>query len=152
MRSALRLVLAGSLAGLTIAAGSATLAAATAPDPLDRVSAAPSELAAERPLAVPGGGSIERYQQFAGGLPVIGAEAVVADPPAAPAMLVSDSTVAGIEPRGPARVSRAEARRAALAAAGVTRRRAPGTAKLGVDRRSGEDGVGGADTGGRATR
>ena len=60
-----------------------------------------------------------------GGLPVIGAEAVVADPASGPAELVNDTTVSGLGDPGP--VTRLEAEAIAIAerAAGVVRRRAP---------------------------
>ena len=46
------------------------------------------QLEAAARIAVPGGGLIHRYRQRAGGLPVFDAEAVVADPPSAPPVLV----------------------------------------------------------------
>ena len=72
--------------GAAIAIAAVLLAAAqsAAADPLVSVAAraeAPvSELAQPTAVTVPGGGLVQRYQQRVGGLPVLGAEAVVAAP------------------------------------------------------------------------
>ncbi|HEX5955636.1 MAG TPA: hypothetical protein VFY37_06850, partial [Solirubrobacterales bacterium] len=64
-----------------------------------RAAAAPSaQLTVGERVPVPGGGLIHRYRQRAGGLPVFGAEAVVADPPDSAPVLVTDTTAARIEP------------------------------------------------------
>lgn len=108
---------------------SARLAAAAAPatqlDPVARI-------------ATPGGGLIHRYRQRAGGLAVFDAEAVIADPPGAPPILVVDTTAPGVAPQDAGEaISRASAIRAATAATEVERLRAPATARLGIDRAGG---------------
>ena len=129
-------------AGGAIAIASIPLAvaqsAAAAPAPLPEVAAradAPvSELARPTVVTVPGGSLVQRFQQRVGGLPVLGAEAVVAAPSEAPAVLVSDSTAPDVQPRDPApAISRASAVRAALAGTPAKRLRAPAKAKLGID-------------------
>jgi len=129
--------------GATIAvAGSLSLAASASAQPLARVverADAPSApLVATRSASVPGGGEIQHYAQRVGGLPVFGAEVVAVDPREAPAMLVSDSTVSGLDPSlGQASLTPGDAIAAAREAAGVEHLRAPGSAKLGVDPASG---------------
>ena len=122
-----------------VAAGAAASAGAkpAALAPLERVSAPQAQLRAERPLTTPQGGSIERYRQFSGGLPVIGAEAVIANPGAGASILVGDTTVDGVAKPEPVEIGAAGATRRAEAAAEVVRRRAPATAKLGIDPHSG---------------
>jgi hypothetical protein len=89
--------------------------------------------------AAPGGGVIRRYRQRAGGLAVFDAEVVVADPPGAAPILVTDTTVARAGAAGADLValSRAEAIRRAVAVNRVERLRAPARARLGIDPRSG---------------
>ena len=137
--SAARLALAAALAAVCTAGPGAALAGTDgrAHGPLAQVAAKPNELSAARPLDTPHGGTIERYRQYSGGLPVIGAEAVVADPASGPAQLVNDTTVSGLGDPGPVNVSRTDAIAIAEEAAGVARRRAPAHAELGVDPRSG---------------
>ncbi len=66
------------------------------------------------------------------------AEAVVADPPGAPPMLVTDTTARGLTPQATGgAISRASAIRAATAAAEVERLRSPAAARLGIDPASG---------------
>src|SRR5829696_809253 len=112
-------------------------ASGAAPDPVQRIAAraqAPlSQLAPARPVSVPGGGTIERYRQRVGGLPVLGADAVIADPPGAAPMLVSDHTVAGLRPAGSAKLSRAVAIARALRTTAASRLRDRTTARLAVD-------------------
>jgi hypothetical protein len=123
----------------------ATLAGAVTATASERVSSRAA--AARAPLAqldavaripAPGGGVIHRYRQRAGGLPVLDAEAVVADPPDGPPVLVADTTarVLAAPERDPA-LSRATAVAAASAASGSSRLRAPARARLGVDPRTG---------------
>jgi hypothetical protein len=108
---------------------SARVAAAEAPA---------SQLAVSGRIPVPGGGLIHRFRQRAGGLPVFGAEAVVADPPDAAPVLVADTTEEGLEPPGAGgAISRARAIAAATQATGSERLRAPARARLGIDPRSG---------------
>ena len=85
-------------------------------------------------VTVPGGGVIHRYQQRAGGLPVLDAEAVVVEPPQGRATAVADSTVAGVVVPGGARaISPGAAIRAARRATHTKRLRAPARARLGID-------------------
>jgi Fungalysin metallopeptidase (M36) len=130
---ALAAALVALLVGAAPAAAServtARLAAADAP--LGQLSAAGR-------IAVPGGGLIHRYQQRAGGLAVLDAEVVVADPATAPPILVSDTTASGVKPRSGARaIPRSAAIRAAIAAADAERIRAAPRARLGIDPASG---------------
>jgi hypothetical protein len=104
----------------------------------DAARAAPGELVAARPIAVPGGGSVHRFRQRIGGLPVIGGEAVVAVPAGSSPILVTDETVAGVaEPHGAPSISRREAIRLARTETGALRLRRPARAVLAVDRGSG---------------
>ena len=80
------------MAGCVAAGAAASAGAAGRARALERGSAPQAELRAERPLTTPHGGSIERYRQFSGGLPVIGAEAVIANPAAGASILVGDTT------------------------------------------------------------
>jgi hypothetical protein len=129
-----------SRVGAAAFAASALLAlsatAATA-DPVARVAAradAPlAQLARAEPVAVPGGGVIQRYRQRVGGLPVLGAEAVVAHARGAAPTLVTDHTVAGLDPSGRARLSRAAAIERAMHATAASHLRAGTTARLAVD-------------------
>jgi hypothetical protein len=101
--------------------------------------AAPGQLAAARTISVPGGGSIHRFGQRVGGLPVSGAEVVVAAPVGAVPAMVADETVPGLDPSlGGADVSRTEAVARAVDATGTARLRHPASARLVVDRRSGK--------------
>jgi hypothetical protein len=67
---------------------------------------------------------------------VLDAEAVVADPPGSPPVLVADTTVTGVRPAGAAETI-SKARAIAAAAAGVSSLRAPARARLGIDAPSG---------------
>ncbi len=131
-------------AGAAVAiAASLSIAATASAGPLarvaERVDAPTAQLRAEPTLSVPGGGAIQRYSQRVAGLPVFGAEAVAVAPEGAPATIVSDSTVDGLDPAGrEAAISEDEAIAAARAATGAERLRAPAGAKLGVDPGSGE--------------
>ena len=82
-----------------------------------------------RTLSVPGGGAIQRYPQRVGGLPVLGAEAVAVGARAARRpSIVSDSTVAGLDPADRSGGDLAAARRSPRPAPrrGAERLRAPG--------------------------
>ena len=85
-------------------------------------------------VTVPGGSIVQRYQQRVGGLPVLGAEAVVAAASEGQPVLVSDSTAQDVQPRNPAAaISRSSAVRAAMAGTPAKRLRAPAKAQLGID-------------------
>ena len=104
-----------------------------------RAATAPSaQLTVGERVPVPGGGLIHRYRQRAGGLPVFGAEAVVADPPDSAPVLVTDTTAARIEPtHADSAIPRGRAIAAATLAADAARLRAAPRARLGFDPRSG---------------
>jgi hypothetical protein len=125
---------------VTAIGAAATVAVACAPasaDPVARVAAtaqAPlGTLAAARPVTVPGGGEIQRYRQRAAGLPVLGADAVVSDPPAGPPVLVTDHTVPGLQPSREVRVDRGAAIGKALRTTAASHLRGRTTARLVVD-------------------
>ena len=83
-------------------------------------------------MSVPGGGLVQRYQQRVGGLPVLGAETVVAAPSGGAPILVADSTAADVAPQDPAEaISRDSAVAAARAATGAEAAAGPvdGTAR-----------------------
>jgi fungalysin metallopeptidase (M36) len=124
-------------AALAVAVGVGVAASSAAADPVARVAArarAPlAQLSAADPVAVPGGGAIQRYRQRVDGLPVLGAEAVVADPPGAPPILVADHTVQGLDPSGAVELSRATAIETAMRATAASRLRARTTARQVVD-------------------
>lgn len=99
--------------------------------------ASSGQLAAARSIAVPGGGSIHRVRQRVNGLPVPGAEVVVADPADAPPIVVVDRTVPGLAVDGsPSGVSRAEAIDTARAASEADVLRRSARARLVIDRRT----------------
>jgi len=104
-----------------------------------RAATAPSaQLTVGERVPVPGGGLIHRYRQRAGGLPVFGAEAVVADPPDSAPVLVTDTTAARIEPApADSAIPRGRAIAAARLAADAARLRAAPRARLGFDPRTG---------------
>ena len=104
-----------------------------------RAATAPSaQLAVGDRVPVPGGGLIHRYRQRAGGLPVFGAEAVVADPADSAPVLVTDTTTARIEPApADSAIPRGRAIAAARLAADAARLRAAPRARLGFDPRTG---------------
>src|SRR5919201_2672372 len=76
-------------------------------------------------VALPGGASVYRYGQEVAGVPVLGAEAVISEAPAAPPKLVADATRPSVE--GPPSPGVAGARAIAVASrqAEVRRLRAP---------------------------
>jgi len=104
-----------------------------------RAATAPSaQLTVGERVPVPGGGLIHRYRQRAGGLPVFGAEAVVADPADSAPVLVTDTTTARIEPApADSAIPRGRAIAAARLAADAARLRAAPRARLGFDPRTG---------------
>jgi hypothetical protein len=126
-----------------VAAAIFAFASSASADPLERTVAradAPtSQLTQTRAIDAPAGGVIERYEQRVGGLPVFGAEVVAVDGPETAPMLVSDSTVEGIDPvdAGDA-ISRRAAIAAARDAANAGALRAPAVAELGIDPNSGK--------------
>jgi hypothetical protein len=125
---------AAAIAGAAVLALTASAAGA---DPLARAAAgahAPlAQLDTAQTVAVPGGGEIQRYRQRVDGLPVIGAEAVVADPAGTAPSLVADHTVAGLDPSGRAKLSRAAAVDRAMRTTAASDLRGRATARLAVD-------------------
>jgi len=126
-----------TVCALGLVASPAGAGSATSRDAFARVDAPAEALVRSRPLAVPGGGAIDRYRQRIGGLPVIGAQATVARPVGAAPYIVVDHTVSGLEVPPAPRLSRRAAVDAAKAAGGVERLRALTRARLGADPRSG---------------
>jgi hypothetical protein len=128
-----RLGAAATAAGALLALSASTAAG----DPTARVAAgaeAPlGQLSKAEAVAVPGGGEIQRYHQRAAGLPVLGAEAVVVDAPGAAPSMVADHTVAGLDPRGRARLSRAVAIDRAMRTTSASHLRGRTSARLAVD-------------------
>src|ERR1041384_8020959 len=121
-----------SFAGVTVAIVAILLAGAqsVAADPLVSVAAradAPlSELGQPSVVTVPGGGLVQRYDQRVGGLPVLGAETVIAAPSGGQPEVVADSTATGITRHAEdAAISRARAIHAAEAATGTQSLRGP---------------------------
>ena len=98
-----------------------------------------AELARAATNTAPGGGQIRHYQQKVGDLPVFGAEAVVVVPPGADSIVVSDTTTEGRSwSNSDGAISGAQAIAAARSATGAKRLRAKPTAKLGLDRATGD--------------
>lgn len=135
-------VLAGGVALLGALAAAAPLApAALAADreqarlraALATARAVPEQLVARKALAVPGGGTIRRFGQRAGGLPVHGGEAVVVETPAGEAELVADQTVRRLGTPPPPRLARGAAIRRARAGTGGGPLRLRPRAVLGID-------------------
>jgi Fungalysin metallopeptidase (M36) len=131
--------LVGALAALSLLpAASAYAATERVQAKLARVDAPRHQLVAAGRVEVPGGGLIHRYSQRIGGLPVLGAQTVVADSPDAPPVVVADSTVNGLEPRSAAgTISERRAVNAALSSVGASKLRAPAHGRLGIDPRTG---------------
>ena len=129
-------------AAIAIVAVILVLAPSASAGPLERTvaraDAPPSQLTQTRTMAGPEGGLVQRYEQEVGGLPVFGAELVAVDGPETAPILVSDSTVAGLDPAdASSAISRSAAIAAARDAVGVHRLRAPAVAELGIDPGSG---------------
>ena len=127
---------------LTSAAAASLFAGSAAASPLakvaERADAPTTQLDPAQRVAVPGGGAIQHFDQTVGGLPVFGAEVVAVNPEGAPASLVSDSTVDGLQPKSTAgAISKGAAIAAARRSAGVKRLRDAASAALGVDPRTG---------------
>jgi hypothetical protein len=109
-------------------------AAASSSPPRDlRTAAAPeSELRPATRIALPGGAVVERYQQRVDGTPVLGAEAVTHRSPGGPTGLVTDTTRAGIEAPGRARIARERAVATARASVDARSLRGPISARLAI--------------------
>ena len=104
-----------------------------------RADAPTSELSLMRSTTAPGGGLIERYAQRVGGLPVFDAEVVAVAVPSAGSRLISDSTVQDLEaPDADGAISSAAAIGRAGAVVGLERLRSEPSAKLGIDRATGD--------------
>lgn len=130
--------------GLALAAGAAlaamlalaSTASAAASSPVSRElrpAAAPrGQLSRMQHVSLPGGTVVHRFRQRVGGRAVLGAQAIVDDPPGGPARLIADSTAPAIEAPAPARVERAQAIQVASDSVGVTRLRGDIAAKLAI--------------------
>ena len=128
-------------AGVAVAIAAVLASARSAPPPPARQRRRAGRRAARRARApdgrsrCPAAGSSSAIDQRVGGLPVLDAEAVVADPSGGAADLVADSTAAGHRRRrdADAAISRARAIDAAERGDRVERLRGPAAAKLGID-------------------
>ena len=123
---------------IAIAANLLLVAPSASADPLARTVAradAPlTQLTQTRAATAPGGGVVERYEQRLAGLPVLGAELVAVAAPGSEPILVSDSTVGGLDaPDRSSAISRPAAIAAAQRATGARALRAPAVAELGID-------------------
>lgn len=126
-----------AVAALLLLAGPAS--ADTLAGTVAKLDAPRAELARAQTSNAPGGGQIRHYQQKVGGLPVFGAEAVVVVPPGSDSIVVSDTTAGGVSWARPGgAISSADAIAAARSATGAKKLRAEGSAKLGLDKRSGD--------------
>ncbi len=121
-----------AIAALAAASGAtaATAIAAGAPPRLRAAAAPRHELDAQRRIVLPGGATIERFQQRVGGVPVIGAEAIVSDPGKGVPRLVADTTRSAIDAPAKPRVSRREAIAIARSSVGARDLRGPVSARL----------------------
>jgi hypothetical protein len=91
-----------------------------------------AQLRRTRTISLPGGASVYRFQQRVEGVPVIGGEAVVNDPRAAPPRLVSNRASARIPAPPEPRVHRAAAVDAARRSVGVRALRAKPAVHLAI--------------------
>ena len=99
---------------------------------LDSAAAPVAQLVPIGSERLPGGTTIYRYEQRARGVPVLGAQAIVADSPGIAPELSVDSTIAGIAAPTPPRVPRGFAVAVAQRVAGVKRLAAQPAAELAV--------------------
>jgi Zn-dependent metalloprotease len=112
---------------LIVAAGAATLVAVPAAqarsssvsDALRAADAPTGQLESEATPTLPGGTVVHRYEQAVGGIPVVGAGAVVVDPPDGPAELLFDKTDPSVASPGEPQISQATAEAAAADAIGL---------------------------------
>lgn len=112
---------------LIVAAGTATLVAvpgaqarsSSVSDALRAADAPAVQLESEAAPTLSGGTVVHRYEQEVGGVPVVGAGAVVVDPPDGPAELLFDKTDASVAPPGEPRISQDAAEAAAADAIGL---------------------------------
>ena len=125
--------LGGVAAGL--AAALPTPAAAALPKvraALESARAPAGQLERTDAVALPGGASVYRYGQQVAGVPVLGAEAVISEAPAAPPKLVADATRPSVEAPPSPGVARARAIAVASRQAEVRRLRARPSASLAI--------------------
>jgi Zn-dependent metalloprotease len=124
-------------ATIAVAASSLTFFAANTSAPatpntvagaLNAAVAPASQLEPSRTIGLPGGATVYRFQRRVRGVPVLGGEAVVNDPPGAPPRLVSEAGQGATGPPGTPLVSGSEAIRVGRAAVNAsTLRAAPST-------------------------
>lgn len=93
-------------------------AASAAPQALKRAEAPAAQLERVDLTELPGGTVVKRFGQEVGGIPVVGAGAVVVDAPGEPAELLFDKSVGDLRAPGDPAVSRRDALAAALEAIG----------------------------------
>jgi hypothetical protein len=125
--------LGGVAAGLAVALA----APAAAAPPKVKAALAPARAPAAQlervdVVALPGGGSVYRFRQEVKGVPVLGAETVLADAPAAPPRLVADATNPAVESPPSPRIARTRAIGIASRHAEVRRLRARPSARLAI--------------------
>jgi hypothetical protein len=107
-------------AALAAAVGITGPASASAGKRALRAAAAPKgELSPARSVTLPGGTTVQRFQQRVGGAPVLGGEAVISKAPGSAARLVADTTAPAIQAPPETRVSETQAVAAARSDVGV---------------------------------
>jgi hypothetical protein len=116
--------------GIALAPASAAHAAAPVATGLRAADAPAPQLQPIGSEPTPGGTVVYRYQQQVGGVDVLGAEAVVADPAGGPPELVADATSSDLTAPQPPRVDRSIAEEIASGAAGVRSLRGDTTSGL----------------------
>ena len=128
-------LLAGAALAAVLAAAASPAAAAT-PSTLRgeiRLARGPAaQLQRARTETLPGGGAIYRFQQRVAGVPVLGAETVVNDPPHAPPRVAADTSRPGIRAPEPAAVPRSRAVALAERSVALKRLRARPSATLAI--------------------
>jgi len=90
----------------------------------------PSQLEPTRTIHLPGGGTVHQFQREVDGVPVLGAQAVVNDPPGAPPRLVSETGTGAVSAPPEPAVSKATAMAIAEAKVGASQLRGRPSARL----------------------
>jgi Zn-dependent metalloprotease len=130
----------GISASILVCVGSAAAMPARVARQLNSASVPTSQLQRARTISLPGGATVYRLQQRVRGIPVIGGEAVVNDPPGArPPRLVSDTAAGGVGIPPDSHISKNDAVDAARRSVGITELRARASAHLAI--RPGNDGT-----------
>jgi hypothetical protein len=119
VRRALLIVAAATAALVAVPVAQARTSSVT--NALRAADAPAAQLESEATPTLPGGTVVHRYEQEVGGIPVVGAGAVVVDPPDGPAELLFDQTDASVASPGEPRISQDAAEGAAADAIGLER-------------------------------